>query len=771
MGVKCFYFLIITVSFFSQVHGALLEQSAVKTVRFATRACALYRYAKQPGENIQYFSKRFLTTTRGIHTKFPSGNYSLHDLSTSGYQSDKRGKHFGWCLLAGASAAVLSSAVVSNEAYTDGEVSFNPSSVKGRDLTEEELEQCLLEGYKRIEDGYKVLKHREKKDSVFIIGNTGSGKSILSLYLNIGKKPILGITDNGRDIATFKGYETLVGDDPNESCTLYPRLGFAGDIALWDCPGFKDTRGENARLAASVFLDYLTRRGEGGRFLVVVEDSTLYDGKGDSFSYLLKDILNLLTNSEGVFFDSTDDKESLIGSTDDKGSLIGSNDNKGSLLDSIVWVVTKSSRKPDHLKNEIQDKMSRKMTLAKSIAAEISVRLAKFLKGEDTEAGRAIFERKETIYKENLLIRSLANNYVQLTFNNDQCREDILSRIRKARLVFGVRSTFVDSKQREKLVDFSERTFERALEFNQESEKLMQEQEELTKSLQIKRQLKDLDQTGFLKLVADEIRNIKNQKKERKEIRLEIERDLDALQQQDKEVLVWEESKFQRRTRLIAGVFNPVFSTFKFDYDNPEKPFVRVEVEKDDFTEQTSCLGDGVNIPISLSPTVAGSKAFLHKGDVPRHSATYTLVKPSTRFSATYEGGRGRECRVNVKLYSEKSKLQITGAVKELSDKKLLEVDNEVEKFDKNLRFLEHLQDVAKDKGLKEARKILEKSENDLGSELKLATLIGKSDKKKHELKKKRDIGFALLAMGPKHLHENPMAQAFKKQFREEGEV
>lgn len=731
-----FCYLLIFLSFFIKIEASFFEKSTTKLVRFAARSSASYSNF-QTKEYRDFFKRRAITdnirTFQGVPPVF--------------YSQDQ--KYFRWGLLAAGISAV---AVLStNQAYAEDNASFNPANVKGRDLTDEELEQCLLEGYKRVEDGYKSLKSKEKKDSVFIIGNTGAGKSVLSLYLKTGKTPVLGNTDTGRKKVSFAGYESLVGDDPDESCTLYPELRFAGGIALWDCPGFKDTRGKNFRLAASVFLDYLTRRGEGGSFLAIVEDDTLDGQKGNFFYAFLQDVSNLLTNSEGELFDATVDR--------------------GSLLDSIVWIVTKSSRKPEHIKNLIKKKKDRQRTLGENIAARVSELGVKLLNGGDVQAGIEILQRKNTIDKENLLISSFEKDHTQLSFNS-KCREEILSRIRKAKVVSDIKSTFVSSDQREDFIIFAEKIFKRAIEIHQESERLMREQDELTKSLTIKRQLQNIDQVGFLAVVVDEIGNIRNKKQERERRYLEIKRDLDALYQRDKEeVLIWDETRYQRRTRALAGCVNPVFSIFNFDYNNLEKPFLKVVVEKDDFTEQTSCLVDGVAVAAFPIPTIIGWEAFLRSGEIPRHSATYALARLSTKFSATYEGGRGRECRVNVKLYSERSKLPITGVVKELYDKNLIETENEVKKFDKNLRFFEHLQDVVKDKGLREARRLLEESGTDLGSEQRLTTLIEESEKKKCELKKKREVGIALLAMGPGHLHKNPAAEDFKKQFKEEGTI
>eukprot|EP01037_Dinobryon_pediforme_P015994 gene15994-16164_t len=85
-----------------------------------------------------------------------------------------------------------------------------------KDLTDEELGQCLLEGRKKIDAGYKQLKSHE---------------------------PVFKETETGDKTVDFPGAQSLVGHDQNESCTLYPELRLAEDIALWDCPGFRDTRG------------------------------------------------------------------------------------------------------------------------------------------------------------------------------------------------------------------------------------------------------------------------------------------------------------------------------------------------------------------------------------------------------------------------------------------------------------------------------------------------------------------------------------------------
>jgi len=744
MKIKCFcfWFIVLSVTFSSE--AMVFEQPAVRTARLAISANSFRRCFTQSAGSIRGFSEEVFSPYRKVHTYLPGNNPIFPILSTINYQRDQKARHSNWRLLTAGVGLGIAAALFGEEVHAESSLAKAP-----KDLTDEELGQCLLEGRKKIDAGYKQLKSINKKNSVLIIGNTGEGKTVLSLYL-AGHEPVFKETETGDKTVDFPQAQSLVGHDQNESCTLYPELRFAEDIALWDCPGFRDTRGRNYRLAASVFLDYLTKLGEGESFLVVVDDHSLQGGRGNFFRELLKDISNLLTNSNGELFDSTSDK--------------------GTLLDSLVWVITKSPEKrtPKHVEKIITNKEDWFLRQIGAGVAALASAAAKILADEGTQADKEIIEREELTRKEKALVSSCKNNHLQLNFEA-QNREEILSHIRKSKVVVDVRSTFVDAEQRKDLVAFSEKVFTRAIELEQESEKARRERDELDNSLQVKRQLQTLDLPGFLRIVSNEIESVKTKRKESEKRYLEHKKDLDELLQRDKEeISVWDEPpQFQRRTRLLPGVMNPVYSTFYFNYEDPKKPFVRVEVEKDTFTEQKSCLGESGIIPVPFSPTVTGWKAFLHKGEVPRHSATYKLEKPSNKFSATYEGGRGRECRVKVKLYGERSKLAITGVVKELHERNLQETESELRKFDKNLRFFEHLQDLAQDKGLKAARKRLEESETDLGSEQKLTALIEQTERLKQELENQRGIGFSLLAMGPKHLLENPAAQQFKKQFNE----
>ncbi|MGR3911970.1 MAG: DUF4116 domain-containing protein [Candidatus Rhabdochlamydia sp.] len=96
---------------------------------------------------------------------------------------------------------------------------------------------------------------QENSDIIFLLGDTGSGKSTTLCYLR-GDQMIL--QDNAYQSSTDE--EHLIGSDGEMSCTLFPNISIRGDFILVDFPGFADTYGEVISLAIELTLKSLTKK-------------------------------------------------------------------------------------------------------------------------------------------------------------------------------------------------------------------------------------------------------------------------------------------------------------------------------------------------------------------------------------------------------------------------------------------------------------------------------------------------------------------------------
>lgn len=731
IGFFVFWLIIISVLF--QSDGMVFEKPVSRLSHLAIRSNSL-KLATRSVENVRSFSEALLKPRRNFYEIETFPVFS----KKNDYRDHKKSWRFG-LLAAGTSISFVGY----NKSYAEED--SNSFESKKRDLTDKELGECLLEGRNRIDADYKRLENNKKK-IVLLIGNTGEGKTSLSLFLT-GKQPVFKEI-NGDKIVCFPDVDSsLVGHDQDQSCTIYPKLFLNNDIVLWDCPGFLDSRGDNYKLAANVFLDYLTKQRGDKSFVIVVTDSSLGGGgggnRGGVFTNLIDDISKIFAHSREELFSEIPGEETL--------------------LDSLVWVITKppEKRKPEHMQAILTNKSR---TFADKIAD-----LAKLLSSKDSKASDSIEKRLDTQRKEKLLTNACKKNNVLLTFKNpDKERKDILSQIKKSKSVVDVKSAFVDSKQKEKLEKIAEKTFVHTIELDQKINEIKRHKDDLNEIIRLKNEIQSMNLFSLSNAIDREIEIIRNKIKESNQRYLEFKKDLDELLQKDKEeVLVYEpDDFFERRTRLLPGVLNFRYATPSFYYENRDKPFIKIVMEKDKMTQLTSCKADDKDVLIPFSPTENGH--FTH-GEAEREKRTVKLKNPASKFYVTGEGPTGRECRVSLKLYGERSKLAITGVVKKINEENLKKIEDDLKKLDIEIKVYRNIKEIAQTKGLQEAQKKftaeVDKGETDLSLKQRLRELEVEEERLIKEMNKQKDIGCALLVIGPEYIHENTAAKNFKKQF------
>ncbi|MGR3911920.1 MAG: DUF4116 domain-containing protein [Candidatus Rhabdochlamydia sp.] len=115
--------------------------------------------------------------------------------------------------------------------------------------------KVILEFRKATLSRVEKMIPKENPNTIFLLGNTGSGKSTTLCYLR-GDQMVL--KNGAYQSSTDKGH--LIGNNTEMSCTLFPNISVKDNLALVDFPGFADTHGEVISLAIELTLRTLTKK-------------------------------------------------------------------------------------------------------------------------------------------------------------------------------------------------------------------------------------------------------------------------------------------------------------------------------------------------------------------------------------------------------------------------------------------------------------------------------------------------------------------------------
>lgn len=140
----------------------------------------------------------------------------------------------------------------------------------------------------------------EQKDVVVVLGNTGSGKSTLTLLLT-GAKLIAVETDDGSGEFVIKDENNIVSppDQSTQSQTIIPNLRIDNDThtTYYDCAGFEDSRGVKYDLSVTYLIQKLLKFANSVKFIFTIAYSSVRVG-GDrhDFKKLVRHGTDLIKN-------------------------------------------------------------------------------------------------------------------------------------------------------------------------------------------------------------------------------------------------------------------------------------------------------------------------------------------------------------------------------------------------------------------------------------------------------------------------------------------
>lgn len=155
-----------------------------------------------------------------------------------------------------------------------------------------------------IEDIFKVLREGEErialsesKNAILVLGNTGAGKSTLALFLT--EVELVSIRGNGGTYLIKDMNEKISSESTIKSKTVFPELMVDNktNTALYDCPGFSDTRSTSYDIAATYFIKKIADHLESVKIIFVVSHTSLIKANDrHDFMRLAKHVTNLVKN-------------------------------------------------------------------------------------------------------------------------------------------------------------------------------------------------------------------------------------------------------------------------------------------------------------------------------------------------------------------------------------------------------------------------------------------------------------------------------------------
>ncbi|CAL8135060.1 unnamed protein product [Orchesella dallaii] len=119
----------------------------------------------------------------------------------------------------------------------------------------------------------------DDKSAIFVLGNTGSGKTTLTQVLNGNLSQLHAVRTHRKRLIVIDDNDRI-GLPTTTSKTLVPELVVnpKHNVSFYDCPGFDDNRGAETDIAAMYFVNSITEHVNRAKFLFTVTHSSLIPG-------------------------------------------------------------------------------------------------------------------------------------------------------------------------------------------------------------------------------------------------------------------------------------------------------------------------------------------------------------------------------------------------------------------------------------------------------------------------------------------------------------
>jgi hypothetical protein len=160
------------------------------------------------------------------------------------------------------------------------------------------LSHIVLEAREAILKKVQTVISEDKKNILFLLGDTGAGKSTTLCFLR-GDKLIL----KNQQYESQHDHNQLIGHAEAVSCTFLPTVEVVNDLVIVDFPGFEDSHGQLIRLGVEYAIKALVSRY--APQVVVIEAITNVEGTFGSAAKLGRHLSRLFDNKQECFLGLT----------------------------------------------------------------------------------------------------------------------------------------------------------------------------------------------------------------------------------------------------------------------------------------------------------------------------------------------------------------------------------------------------------------------------------------------------------------------------------
>lgn len=148
-----------------------------------------------------------------------------------------------------------------------------------------------------VSNGARQLKLSDKPEAIFLLGNTGSGKSTFGHFM-LDPSQIEAV-DSGLRITVIDHLDVSpVSQSSTVSKTIVPELIETDNGAVWyDCPGFSDTRNSSIEIGTTFFMKSVIDNTKKAKFVFVVNFASVQEGEDRiDFPTLIKHATSMIKN-------------------------------------------------------------------------------------------------------------------------------------------------------------------------------------------------------------------------------------------------------------------------------------------------------------------------------------------------------------------------------------------------------------------------------------------------------------------------------------------
>jgi GTP-binding protein EngB required for normal cell division len=156
----------------------------------------------------------------------------------------------------------------------------------------------LLKLREMIKNGIsRIPKDANCNEAIIVIGDTGVGKSTIMAFLSgaemivryDGLKPVLDCPNHPIKIGHEKYSETSI-----------PNKLVIENLAFYDCPGFKDNKGEEYEISNSFFVQRLLDIYPKVKIVIMIDESHISEARADKLPKLTKNLLKSFKTFEDI---------------------------------------------------------------------------------------------------------------------------------------------------------------------------------------------------------------------------------------------------------------------------------------------------------------------------------------------------------------------------------------------------------------------------------------------------------------------------------------